>query len=140
MTTGTGTEVIDLIERFNFNLGRVVECIARADTQPESGVLAELEQAQWHLQREVDRIRQSFTVGEESPIALPARPASPVDRLGSHQQDGTLWEDRMGDRYRFRGVAWEYVTRGQTTWEAVKFEEILTDFGPYTLIDAGRMD
>jgi hypothetical protein len=48
-----------------------------------------------------------------------------------------MWRDRMGDLYRFRGGAWEYQTAGQNTWEPVRFQGILTDFGPYTLVDQG---
>ena len=42
---------IDIIERFNFNLGSAIDCIARADRKPGSGTIADLEKAQWHLCR-----------------------------------------------------------------------------------------
>jgi hypothetical protein len=45
MTDKTGAEVIDLIERFNFNLGSAIDCIARADGKTASGTIDDLERA-----------------------------------------------------------------------------------------------
>ena len=57
MTDKTGAEVIDLIERFNFNLGSAIDCIARADGKTASGTIGDLERAQWYLEREIKRIK-----------------------------------------------------------------------------------
>jgi hypothetical protein len=136
MTCEDGTEAIDLIEQFNFNLGRAIECIAHAGREAGEDMITDLERAQWHLDREIKRSMQ----GRESTVSSSrssASPASPVCRLPKSQQNGAMWTDSMGDLYRFRGGAWEYQTAGQNTWEPVRFEEILTDFGPYTLVDQG---
>jgi hypothetical protein len=69
-----------------------------------------------------------------------SRPASPVYQLGKSQRYSGTWRDKMGDKYRFRNGAWEYQTAGQRTWEPVRFDEILTDFGPYTLVVQGEVD
>jgi hypothetical protein len=127
-------EVIGIIERFSFNLGRTIECITRADRIRGANIVADLEQAQWHLEREIKRLKQSR---EETASAN--RPTSLVYQLGrSQQKDGFTWQDRMGDRYRFCAGRWEYQTEGQNTWEPVRFDEILTEFGPYTLVEDGR--
>ena len=45
MTDKTGTAVIDIIERFTFNLGSAIDCIARAggkQQQAQSVILKEL--------------------------------------------------------------------------------------------------
>ena len=131
MTEKNTAEVIDIIERFNFNLGSAIECIARVGRKPGSGIIADLEKAQWHLEREINRIKHNWkeTVPLSQSSAL--RPASQVRQLGESQQNGTIWQDRMGDKYRFYRGAWEYQTAGQDNWEPVRFPEILTDFGPY---------
>ena len=46
MTDRNGAEVIDIIERFDFNLGSAIECIARAGRKAGSGIIADLEKAQ----------------------------------------------------------------------------------------------
>ena len=135
MTTGISAEVMDFIERFNFNLGNAIECIARANCKPGSGVLPELENAHWYLEREIRRITQDHKDAEWSYQSAANRPRSQICQLGKSQQNGTLWRDRMGDKYRFRDGMWEYQTAGQNSWEPVRFDEILTDFGPYTPID-----
>ena len=58
MTDKNGADVIDIIERFNFNLGSAIECVARAGREPGSGIIADLEKAQWYLEREIKRIKQ----------------------------------------------------------------------------------
>jgi hypothetical protein len=134
MTIEQQAEVFDIIERFSFNLGRTIECITRADRIRGANVVADLEQAQWHLEREINRLKQSREV-----TASANRPLSLVYQLGrSQQNDGFTWQDRMGDRYRFCAGRWEYQTEGQNTWEPVRFDEILTEFGPYTQVDEGR--
>jgi hypothetical protein len=132
MTEKHGAEVIDVIERFNFNLGRAIECIAAVGREPGSGIIADLEKAQWHLDREIRRIKQDRRVTVSPSQSSAIRPASPVYQLGRSQQNGTIWQDRMGDKYRFCSGAWEYLTAGQNNWEPVRFPDILTDFGPYT--------
>ena len=122
-------EVMDFIERFNFNLGNAIECIARADCKPASGIVAELEKAHWYLEREIKRIHKET---ESTSQSSAAQPSSRAYQLGRSQQNGTIWQDRMGDRYRCRDGTWEYQTAGQNNWEPVRFDEILTDFGPYT--------
>ena len=52
-------EIIDIIERFSFNLGRTIECIARGDRNCGVNIVADLEQAQWHLEREIKRIKRT---------------------------------------------------------------------------------
>ena len=131
MTDRNGAEVIDIIERFNFNLGSAIDCIARADRKPGSGTIADLEKAQWHLDREIRRIKQVRKETVSSSQSSAIRPASEVHQLGKNQQNGTIWQDRMGDKYRFYNGAWEYQTAGLNNWEPVRFHEILTDFGPY---------
>jgi hypothetical protein len=133
MTDTTGTEVIDIIEGFDFNLGSAIECIARAGGKTASGMIGELERAQWHLEREIKRIKQGDKRALSSQASA-SRAASQVHRLGLSQQDGTTWQDRMGDKYRYCDGAWEYLTAGQGNWEPVRFHDILTDFGPYTAV------
>ena len=58
MTDRNGAEVIDIIERFDFNLGSAIECIARAGRKAGSGIIADLEKAQWYLEHEIKRINQ----------------------------------------------------------------------------------
>ncbi len=132
MATENRAEAIDFIERFNFNLGNAIQCIARADRKPGSGIIAELEKAHWYLEREIRRIKQDHKETEWSSQSSATRPLSQVYRLGKSQQNGTIWQDRMGDKYRFHHGVWEYQTAGQNNWEPVRFDEILTDFGPYT--------
>jgi hypothetical protein len=134
MTDKTGTEVADIIERFNFNLGCAIDCIARAGGKTSSGTIGDLERAQWHLQREIKRIKQNGEGAVPSSQTTATRAASRAHQLGPSQQDGTVWQDRMGDRYRFSDGAWEYLTAGQDNWEPVRFPGILTDFGPYTAV------
>ena len=132
MATGNRAEVMDFIERFNFNLGNAIQCIARAGCKPASGIIAELEKAHWYLEREIERMKQDHKQAEWSSQSSANRPRSQVYQLGKSQQDGAIWHDRMGDKYRSRDGAWEYRTAGQNNWEPVRFDEILTDFGPYT--------
>ena len=132
MTDRNGAEVIDIIERFDFNLGSAIECIARAGRKAGSGIIADLEKAQWYLEREIKRIKQDHNETASSSQSSAIRPASQVYQLGKSQQNGTIWQDRMGDKYRFYRGAWEYQTAGQINWEPVRFHEILADFGPYT--------
>jgi hypothetical protein len=139
MISENGTEVINVVERFSFNLGSAIQCIARAEGKPGSGILADLEEAQRYLEREIKRIEQRR---EESVSLSPSpasRPASPVYQLGKSQRNGGTWQDKMGDKFRFCNGAWEYQTAGQGTWEPVRFAEILTDFGPYTLVVQGEV-
>ena len=136
MTDKTGAEVSDIIERFNFNLGSAIDCIARAGGKTPSGTIGDLERAQWHLQREIRRIKQNGDSVVPSPQGPATRAASEVQQLGLGQQNGTVWQDRMGDKYRFSDGAWEYLTAGQDNWEPVRFPDILTDFGPYTAVAA----
>jgi hypothetical protein len=135
MTSENGTEAIDLIEQFNFNLGRAIECIAHTGREAEEDVITDLERARWHLDREIKRIMHGRESAAPSSRSSANRLTSPIYRLAKSQQNGTMWRDRMGDLYRFRGGAWEYQAAGQNTWEPVRFEAILTDFGPYTLVD-----
>src|ERR1700754_5159570 len=113
MTDKTGAEVIDIIERFNFNLGSAIDCIARAGGKTASGTIGDLERAQWHLEREIERIKHSGESAVPSSQTSATRAASQVRQLGSSQQNGTVWQDRMGDRYRFSDGAWLYLTAGQ---------------------------
>ena len=55
-------EIIDIIERFSFNLGRTIECIARGERNRGANIVADLEQAQWHLEREIKRITHEVAV------------------------------------------------------------------------------
>jgi len=134
MTDKTGAEVSDIIERFNFNLGSAIDCIARAGGKTASGTIGDLERAQWHLQREIRRIKQNGDSTMPSPQGPATRAASEVQQLSLGQQNGTVWQDRMGDKYRFSDGTWEYLTAGQDNWEPVRFAGILTDFGPYTAV------
>lgn len=134
MTDKTGAEVIDIIERFNFNLGSAIDCIARADGKTASGTIGDLERAQWYLEREIKRIKHYGESAVPSSQTSATRAASQVRQLGLSQQNGTVWQDRMGDKYRFSDGAWEYLTAGQDNWEPVRFPDILTDFGPYTAV------
>jgi hypothetical protein len=134
MTDKTGTAVIDIIERFTFNLGSAIDCIARAGGKTAAGTVGDLERAQWYLEREIKRIKHYGESAVPSSQTSATRAASQVHQLGLSQQNGTVWQDRMGDRYRFSDGAWEYLTAGQDNWEPVRFPDILTDFGPYTTV------
>jgi hypothetical protein len=134
MTTVNGADVIDFLERFNFNLGCAIDCIARAGRKPGLGDIADLEKARWHLDREIKLIKHDRNETGSSSQSAAIRPASQVRRLDRSQQNGTVWQDRMGDKYRFNGDVWEYQAAGQNNWEPVRFREILTDFGPYTAL------
>jgi hypothetical protein len=137
MTYENGTEAIDLIEQFNFNLGRAIECIAHADREAGEDMITDLERARWHLDREITRITQGRESAVSSSRSSANRLTSPVYRLAKGQQNGAMWRYRLGDLYRFHGGAWEYQTAGQNTWEPVRFDEVLTDFGPYTIVNQG---
>lgn len=52
-----GIETIDFIEakELNYHLGNVVKYISRANHK--NNTLQDLEKAQWHLSREIDRIK-----------------------------------------------------------------------------------
>ena len=134
MTDKTRTAVIDIIERFTFNLGSAIDCIARAGGKTAAGTVGDLERAQWYLEREIKRIKHYGESAVPSSQTSATRAASQVHQLGLSQQNGTVWQDRMGDRYRFSDGAWEYLTAGQDNWEPVRFPDILTDFGPYTTV------
>ena len=79
-----------------------------------------------------ERMKQDHKEAEWSSQSSANRPRSQVYQLGKSQQDGAIWQDKMGDKYRSRDGAWEYQTAGQNNWEPVRFDEILTGFGPYT--------
>jgi hypothetical protein len=113
MTDRNGAEVIDIIERFDFNLGSAIECIARAG-KAGSGIVADLEKAQWHLEREIKRIKQDHNETASSSQSSAIRPASQVCQLGKSQQNGTIWQDRMGDKYRFYRGAWDIRPRAKS--------------------------
>ena len=132
MTEKNGAEVIDIVEQFDFNLGSAIECIARVGREPGPGIIADLERAQWHLEREIKLIKQDREEAASSSQSSAIPPASQVCELGKSQQNGNIWQDRMGDKYRFYSSQWEYQTAGKDNWEPVRFPEILTDFGPYT--------
>jgi hypothetical protein len=129
-----GAQVMDIIERFTFNLGSAIDCISRAGRKPGSAPVADLERAQWFLEREIERIKQDGEEIASSSQSSAVRPASLVNQLGENQQNGATWQDRMGDRFRFNGGEWEYQTAGQSAWEPVRFKETLTDFGPYSQV------
>jgi hypothetical protein len=130
MTEKNGAQVIDIVERFDFNLGSAIECIVRVGREPGPGTIADLEKAQWHLEREINLIKQRREeIASSRSSAIPR--ASQVCELGKSQQNGVIWQDRMGDKYRFYSGEWEYQTAGQDSWEPVRFPAILTDFGPY---------
>jgi hypothetical protein len=74
-------EIIDIIERFSFNLGRTIECIARGDRNRGVNIVADLEQAQWHLEREIKRIKQTHEV-----VVLSSQ--SSAKRLVGFRQEG----------------------------------------------------
>jgi hypothetical protein len=50
---------VDIVERFSFDLGRTIESIARSDRNRGVKIVADLEQARWHLEREIKRIKQT---------------------------------------------------------------------------------
>ena len=110
MTNKTGAEVIDIVERFNFNLGSAIDCIARAGGKTASGTIGDLERAQWYLEREIKRIKHYGESAVPSSQTSATRAASQVHQLGLSQQNGTVWQDRMGDKYRFSDGEWEYLT------------------------------
>ena len=74
MATGNRAEVMDFIERFNFNLGNAIQCIARAGCKPASGIIAELEKAHWYLEREIERMKQDHKQAEWSSQSSANRP------------------------------------------------------------------
>ncbi len=51
-----GAQVIDIVERLNFNRGNAIKYIARAGRKEGADTLTDLEKARWYLQREIDRI------------------------------------------------------------------------------------
>ena len=85
MTDRNGAEVIDIIERFDFNLGSAIVCIARAGRKAGSGIIADLEKAQWYLEREIKRIKQDHNETASSSQSSAIRPASQVYQLGKSQ-------------------------------------------------------
>lgn len=50
-----GTQVIDVTETLNFNLGNVVKYAARAGRKPDADVMDDLYKARWYLEREINR-------------------------------------------------------------------------------------
>jgi hypothetical protein len=59
-----GAQVIDIVERLNFNRGNAIKYIARAGRKEGADTLTDLEKARWYLQREIDRI---IADGKEAP-------------------------------------------------------------------------
>lgn len=51
-----GAEVIDIVERLNFNRGNAIKYIARAGRKEGAETLTDLEKAKWYLEREIARI------------------------------------------------------------------------------------
>lgn len=51
-----GAEVIDIVERLNFNRGNAIKYIARAGRKQGSSTIEDLQKAEWYLQREIQRI------------------------------------------------------------------------------------
>jgi hypothetical protein len=51
-----GAQVIDIVERLNFNRGNAIKYIARAGRKEGAETRTDLEKARWYLQREIDRI------------------------------------------------------------------------------------
>lgn len=51
-----GAQVIDIVERLNFNRGNAIKYIARAGRKEGADTLTDLEKGKWYLQREIDRI------------------------------------------------------------------------------------
>lgn len=58
--------MIDIIERSSFNSGRTIECIARGDRNRGANIVADFERAQWHLEGEIERIKQTHEVAVQS--------------------------------------------------------------------------
>jgi hypothetical protein len=100
-------------------------------------MITDLERARWHLEREIKRSMRARESTVSSSRSSANRLTSPVYRLAQSQQNGAMRKASMGDLYRLRGGAWEYQTAGQNTCAPVRFEETLTDVGPYTLVDQG---
>src|SRR5262245_34143343 len=113
---------------------RVMSARGSAGGKTASGTIGDLERAQWHLERQIKRIKQYGESAVPLSQTSATRAVSQVRQLGLSQQDGTVWLDRLGDRYRFSDGAWVYLTAGQENWEPVRFPGILTDFGPYTAV------
>ncbi|MEH3142485.1 MAG: DUF3310 domain-containing protein [Mycobacterium kyogaense] len=51
-----GAEVIDIVERLNFNRGNAIKYLARAGKKQDAETLTDLRKAAWYVQREIDRI------------------------------------------------------------------------------------
>ena len=51
-----GAEVIDIVERLNFNRGNAIKYIARAGRKEGAETLTDLYKAMWYLDREINRI------------------------------------------------------------------------------------
>ena len=51
-----GAQVIDIVERLNFNRGNAIKYIARAGRKEGAETITDLEKAKWYLEREIARI------------------------------------------------------------------------------------
>lgn len=59
-----GAQVIDIVERLNFNRGNAIKYIARAGRKEGAETLTDLEKAKWYLEREINRLIED---GKEVP-------------------------------------------------------------------------
>ena len=55
-----GIECIDVVERFNFNLGNVIKYVWRAGLKPTDSILDDLRKASWYINREIQRINEKL--------------------------------------------------------------------------------
>jgi hypothetical protein len=51
--------MIDISERFSFDLGGMIGCLPRAERNRGANSVADLGQARWHLDRAIKRIKQT---------------------------------------------------------------------------------
>jgi hypothetical protein len=71
---GNGAQVIDIVERLNFNRGNAIKYIARAGRKEGADTVEDLQKARWYLEREIERLTKD---GAVVPSALTAQVQAP---------------------------------------------------------------
>jgi hypothetical protein len=114
-----GSEVIDITENLNFNLGNVVKYVARAGRKNDK-TLEDLRKAQWYLDREISRLDTEDLLAESmSLIYGDFKPKSGLPEGLSYELDRT-WRDSEGWLWKWDGEGWLYFEKDDEEWIEVK--------------------
>lgn len=131
-----GSQVIDITENMNFNLGNVIKYAARAGRKPGNDALTDLDKAVWYLNRERERIVKAELAGLSERITERDKPKCVVPELTTHPTiTSRAWRDNTGHILKWqpsRGWMRHTHAKGWMLWSDIGAKV----FGPFTAVNA----